>query len=73
MKDAPCLLKVKGAGKNGMRAWELAICLGTRVPMNGEGLRGPMRVKKATGGVDICTEAKNPAITDDTLLSVEEA
>lgn len=37
MKDAPCLLKVKGAGKNGMRAWELAIYLGTGVPMNGEG------------------------------------
>lgn len=53
MKDAPCLLKVKGAGKNGMRAWELAIYLGTRVPMNGEGSIGTMGVKKAIGRVDI--------------------
>lgn len=41
MKDAPCLLKVKGVGGGGMRAWELAIYLGARVPMNEEGLRGP--------------------------------
>lgn len=29
MKDAPCLLKVKGTGIEGRRAWKLVIYLGT--------------------------------------------
>lgn len=37
MKDAPCLLKVRGVGENGMRARELAIRVGARVPLSEEG------------------------------------
>lgn len=51
MKDAPCLLKVKGLGEDGMRAWELASYLGTRVSVNEKGSRGPIGVK-TIGGVD---------------------
>lgn len=34
MKDAPCLLKVKGIGMDAMRAWEFDVCLRTRVSVN---------------------------------------
>lgn len=49
MKDAPCLLKVKGTGADGGRAWELAVCLRTRLSVSKVGWGGPVRVKKAIG------------------------
>lgn len=62
MKDAPCLLKVKGTGMDGMRAWELALFLRTKVPANEEGSGGPAGVKKAIGGVDIVQTGKKQRI-----------
>ncbi|XP_006160988.3 protein OS-9-like [Tupaia chinensis] len=42
MRDAPCLLKVRGTGMNGMRAWGLGVLLRTGVHMN-ERIQGTCR------------------------------